>query len=79
MISHKGLVHWEPGGVFKTMCEIDITFYPFDEQKCELNFGALSYHTSKMNLTNSSSKWLDLGIQLFVYDIVVLHYTFAQY
>ncbi len=54
VISHKGRVHWEPGGVFKTMCEIDITYYPFDEQKCELTFGAWSYHTSKMNLTNSS-------------------------
>ena len=39
-------------GVFKTMCPIDITYYPFDEQRCELMFGAWSYHTSKMNLTN---------------------------
>ena len=38
-------------GVFKTMCEIDITYYPFDEQRCEMTFGAWSYHTSKMNLS----------------------------
>ncbi len=25
-------MRWEPGGVFKTMCQIDITYYPFDEQ-----------------------------------------------
>ena len=36
------------------MCEIDITYYPFDEQRCELMFGAWSYHTAKMNLTNDS-------------------------
>ena len=54
-ISHAGVIHWEPGGVFKTMCEIDITFYPFDEQICDLVFGAWSYHTSKMNLTNASA------------------------
>ena len=41
-------------GVFKTMCEIDITYYPFDEQLCVLVFGAWSYHTAKMNLTNIS-------------------------
>ena len=28
-----GLVKWEPGGIFKTMCSIDITYYPFDRQK----------------------------------------------
>ncbi|KAK2153393.1 hypothetical protein LSH36_298g01072 [Paralvinella palmiformis] len=32
IISHKGMIRWEPGGVFKTMCTIDITYYPFDEQ-----------------------------------------------
>lgn len=37
------------------MCEIDITYYPFDEQVCALVFGAWSYHTSKMNLTTSTS------------------------
>jgi len=33
------------------MCPIDIRFYPFDEQTCELVFGAWSYYTTKMNLT----------------------------
>lgn len=42
--------------MFKTMCQIDITYYPFDEQICELLFGAWSYHTSKMDLTNASKK-----------------------
>ena len=34
------------------MCEIDITYYPFDEQMCSMKFGAWSYHTGKMNLTS---------------------------
>ena len=52
VINSSGTVHWEPGGVFKTMCVIDITYYPFDDQTCRLTFGAWSYHTAKMNLTN---------------------------
>ena len=55
MITCDGNVRWEPGGVFKTRCEVDITYYPFDEQRCKLIFGAWSYHTAKMNLTNSSA------------------------
>ena len=55
IIRHEGSIRWEPGGVFKTMCAIDITFFPFDTQECSLQFGAWSYHTTKMNLTNSSA------------------------
>lgn len=32
LISHDGKVHWEPGGVFMTTCDIDITYFPFDTQ-----------------------------------------------
>ena len=55
IINATGSIRWEPGGVFQTMCQIDITHYPFDHQNCEMTFGAWSYHTSKMNLTNSSA------------------------
>lgn len=55
VLTSSGNLRWEPGGVFRTMCEIDITYFPFDEQRCALVFGAWSYHTTKMNLTNSSN------------------------
>ena len=32
LVSYNGLVHWEPGGVFTTTCDIDITYFPFDKQ-----------------------------------------------
>ena len=51
VLRRNGRVRWEPGGVFRTMCPIDIRFYPFDEQTCELQFGSWSYYTTKMNLT----------------------------
>jgi len=51
VLRRNGRVRWEPGGVFRTMCPIDIRYYPFDEQVCELVFGAWSYYTTKMNLT----------------------------
>ena len=53
MVTYDGRVHWEPGGVFKTMCPIEITYYPFDSQHCDLVYGAWAFHTAKMNLTNS--------------------------
>ena len=52
LVSSNGKVHWEPGGVFATTCDIDITFFPFDIQACPIEIGAWSYKSSQMNLTN---------------------------
>jgi len=27
---------WEPPALFKSLCEIDVTWFPFDEQHCQL-------------------------------------------
>ena len=32
LLSHDGALHWEPGGIFRTTCDIDIAYFPFDEQ-----------------------------------------------
>ena len=56
LISHSGKVHWEPGGVFSTTCDIDITFFPFDRQYCPIEIGAWSYTSNRMNLTNTINR-----------------------
>ena len=47
-------LHWEPGGIFRTTCDINIAYFPFDSQRCLLLIGAYSYHSSRMNITNAS-------------------------
>lgn len=32
LVRSNGEVHWEPGGVFMTTCDIDIKYFPFDSQ-----------------------------------------------
>jgi len=31
-------------------CRIDITWFPFDEQKCDMKFGSWTYDTSGIDL-----------------------------
>ena len=33
---------WSPVGVFETKCHVDLEFYPFDSQKCEVKIGTHS-------------------------------------
>ena len=42
-IYNTGKVLWEPPAIFMSACEIDVEYFPFDEQKCILKFGAWSY------------------------------------
>ena len=55
LLHSDGKLHWEPGGIFRTTCDIDIAFFPFDTQHCFLLIGAYSYYSTKMNITNTSN------------------------
>ncbi|KAK2146879.1 hypothetical protein LSH36_581g04042 [Paralvinella palmiformis] len=37
-ITSEGKCIWEPGGRFISKCPVDVTYYPFDKQTCELIF-----------------------------------------
>ena len=50
-VKSNGLVCWEPNVVFKTVCEMDISYFPFDVQICRLVFGTSAYPISMMNLS----------------------------
>ncbi|KAA0202030.1 hypothetical protein HAZT_HAZT006667 [Hyalella azteca] len=37
-----------PPGIFMSTCKIDITWYPFDDQYCDMKFGSWTYDESKV-------------------------------
>ena len=42
-VHHDGLVVWKPPAIYKSLCPIDVEFFPFDEQMCTLKIGSWSY------------------------------------
>jgi len=54
LIGHNGDVHWEPGGVFTTTCDINVRYFPFDDQLCMIEFGAWAYYSARVNITSAS-------------------------
>ncbi|XP_067660536.1 neuronal acetylcholine receptor subunit beta-3-like [Haliotis asinina] len=54
LVSHTGRMSWEPAGVFRTSCEMDITLYPFDRQTCTMYFSTWDYTVDLVNLTYAS-------------------------
>ncbi|KAH0998886.1 hypothetical protein HUJ05_011870 [Dendroctonus ponderosae] len=49
-IYHQGLVEWKPPAIYKSSCEIDVEYFPFDEQTCVLKFGSWTYDGFKVTL-----------------------------
>ncbi|XP_065214924.1 acetylcholine receptor subunit alpha-like isoform X1 [Planococcus citri] len=67
-IYHHGLVQWKPPAILKSSCEIDVEFFPFDEQTCFLKFGSWTYDGYKVDLRHMDEKQdsniVDVGVDL---------------
>eukprot|EP00095_Tigriopus_kingsejongensis_P005353 maker-scaffold34_size539781-snap-gene-1.8 protein:Tk05353 transcript:maker-scaffold34_size539781-snap-gene-1.8-mRNA-1 annotation:"nicotinic acetylcholine receptor subunit a6 isoform xii" len=50
VVSHDGGCLYVPPGIFKSTCKIDITWFPFDDQHCDLKFGSWTYSGWKLDL-----------------------------
>ena len=54
--SADGSMLYVPPGIFKSTCKIDITWFPFDDQSCELKFGSWTYTGFKVRFLFLSSQ-----------------------
>lgn len=70
---NNGSCLYVPPGIFKSTCKIDITWFPFDDQRCEMKFGSWTYdgfqvreaHLNFSNiLTHTRMITLQLDLQL---------------
>ncbi|PSN48283.1 Neuronal acetylcholine receptor subunit alpha-7, partial [Blattella germanica] len=43
VVRHNGSCLYVPPGIFKSTCKIDITWFPFDDQHCDMKFGSWTY------------------------------------
>lgn len=55
VINSDGTNSWFAPTEIKSICKIDITYFPFDEQRCPLIFGSWTYTGNYLNLTNKNS------------------------
>ncbi|VDK46877.1 unnamed protein product [Anisakis simplex] len=43
LVAYDGRVFWQPPAIYKSFCPIDVTWFPYDSQNCEMKFGAWTY------------------------------------
>uniref|UniRef100_A0A1I8FT32 Neur_chan_LBD domain-containing protein n=1 Tax=Macrostomum lignano TaxID=282301 RepID=A0A1I8FT32_9PLAT len=50
MIDSNGTVFWPIPTKLRSSCKVDVTYFPFDEQMCDLKFGSWTYDGFQVNL-----------------------------
>ncbi|XP_057378021.1 acetylcholine receptor subunit alpha-L1-like isoform X1 [Daphnia carinata] len=62
-----GHVKWNPPAIFKSYCEIDVRYFPFDTQTCFMKFGSWTYSGLQMDLKHLHSpdeNLVEIGMNL---------------
>lgn len=71
VVKHNGSCLYVPPGIFKSTCKIDITWFPFDDQHCDMKFGSWTYDGNQVLLLRV---WLML--QYIILYILQIIYTY---
>ncbi|XP_037891962.1 acetylcholine receptor subunit alpha-like 2 isoform X2 [Glossina fuscipes] len=72
ILHYTGKVVWTPPAIFKSSCEIDVRYFPFDQQTCFMKFGSWTYDGDQIDLKhinqkNDKDNKVELGIDLREY------------
>jgi len=54
---HTGEVYWIPPAIYKSSCRIDVKYFPFDSQTCEMRFASWTYNAREV----SFSQYVEMG------------------
>lgn len=48
VLKYTGEVLWSPPAIYKSYCEINVLYFPFDEQNCYMMFGSWTYNGNQV-------------------------------
>ncbi|XP_058792854.1 acetylcholine receptor subunit alpha-like 1 isoform X2 [Phymastichus coffea] len=75
ILHHTGRVIWKPPAIYKSFCEIDVEYFPFDHQTCFMKFGSWTYDGYTVDLRHmlqsEDSNKIEVAIDLTDYYISV--------
>jgi len=54
VLSSTGEIFWIPPYMLTTSCKLDFTWFPFDEQKCDIKFGSWTHNGWQLDIKTAS-------------------------
>jgi len=74
-IHSDGLIVWKPPAIYKSLCPIDVEFFPFDEQLCTIKIGSWTYHEFDVKIKHKNLKENDDDMQMIERGINLNDYS----
>lgn len=75
ILHNDGMVIWKPPAIYKSSCNIDVEYFPFDQQTCQLKFGSWTYDGYMVDLKHlheiSGTNKVEIGIDLHEFYLSV--------
>uniref|UniRef100_H0VC51 Neuronal acetylcholine receptor subunit alpha-9 n=1 Tax=Cavia porcellus TaxID=10141 RepID=H0VC51_CAVPO len=59
VLRYDGLITWDAPAITKSSCVVDVTYFPFDNQQCNLTFGSWTYNGNQVTY---STRWTVHGM-----------------
>ncbi|TKC33572.1 hypothetical protein EI555_010609 [Monodon monoceros] len=53
VLRYDGLITWDAPAITKSSCVVDVTYFPFDNQQCNLTFGSWTYNGNQVDIFNA--------------------------
>ncbi|XP_043369870.1 neuronal acetylcholine receptor subunit alpha-9 isoform X4 [Dermochelys coriacea] len=51
VLRYDGKITWDAPAITKSSCVVDVSYFPFDDQQCNLTFGSWTYNGNQANIT----------------------------
>ncbi|KAL5006059.1 hypothetical protein ScPMuIL_017217 [Solemya velum] len=88
-VKYTSEVRWEIPIIFVTHCEVDVTFFPFDTQDCEIELTSWAYSKSELILEHlgtavnledlrENGEWEIVSSRVLKHELTEPHETFTQ-
>ncbi|XP_077128767.1 acetylcholine receptor subunit alpha-1-A-like [Ranitomeya variabilis] len=56
LLDYNGKIVWNPPAIFKSYCEMIVTYFPFDQQNCSMKLGTWTYDGSVVVINPESDR-----------------------
>ncbi|XP_028938906.1 neuronal acetylcholine receptor subunit alpha-9 isoform X1 [Ornithorhynchus anatinus] len=53
VLRHDGLIMWDAPAITRSSCVVDVSYFPFDSQQCNLTFGSWTYNGNQVDIFNA--------------------------
>ncbi|CAM4494754.1 unnamed protein product [Leuciscus chuanchicus] len=51
VLRYNGEITWDSPAITKSSCKVDVSYFPFDSQECNLTFGSWTYNGNQVDIT----------------------------